>query len=131
MGWEASTSMRTPGKTEEIPWIRFDQISSRDSARQFAFLLSPFRAHDVALTAARISDRHFIVMSPGNTDHLYFSHGSYSDGTLKTDAEFVLVRMRKDAPPAYALIEGTYLVYEGKKVFTSPTTVSHEGEIGR
>lgn len=128
-GWGASSSTRLPGKTEKVPWIRFDQISSRDSVRQFALVLSPFRAQEEAPTAMRVSDRHFIVRSAGTADHLYFTHGAFSDGILKTDAEFVLVRMRRDGPPAYTLIEGTYLLYGGKKVFNSQTVGSHEGEI--
>jgi hypothetical protein len=128
-GWGASTSTRLPGKTEQIPWIRFDQISSRDSVRQFALILSPFRAQEESPTARRISGRHFIVRRPGIADHLYFTHGAYSDDTLTTDAEFVLVRVRKGVRPAYTLIEGTYLIYAGKKAFDSPTAASHEGEI--
>ena len=128
-GWGASSSTRLPGKAEQFPWIRFDQISSRDSVRHFALLLSPFRADEAAPTAMKISDRHFIVKSPGITDHLYFTNGKYSDGMLETNAEFVLLRVRQEGPPAYTLIEGTYLVYGGKKLFNSPTAGSHEGEI--
>jgi hypothetical protein len=77
----------------------------------------------------RISDRHFIVRSPEIDDHLYFTHGAYSDSLLKTDAEFVLVRMRRKGPATYTFIEGTYLTYGGKMVFHSPAACSHEGEI--
>ena len=128
-GWGASSSMRVPGKTEQVPWIRFDRISSRDSVRQFALVLSPFRGQEEAPEAVRVSDRHFIVKSRENAEHLYFTHGAYSDGTLKTDAEFVLVRMQKDSPRAYVVIEGTYLIYGGKKVYDSPAASSYEGEI--
>ena len=128
-GWGASSSTRLPGKTEQVSWIRFDQISSRDSVRQFALILSPFRAHEEAPVAVRMSDRHFIVKSPGTADHLYFTHGAYSDDMLESDAEFVLIKMQKDHHPFYVVIEGTYLTYGGKKVFSSPAACSHEGEI--
>jgi hypothetical protein len=127
-GWAASTSTRLPGKTEQIPWIRFDKTSSRDSVRQFAILLSPFRGHEEAPAALRTSDRHFIVKTSGYTDNLYFTNGSYSDGILKTDAEFVLFRMQEGRPLSYALVGGTYLMYEGKRVVASPTAVTQEGE---
>ena len=127
-GWGASSSTRLPGKTEQVPWIRFDQISSRDSSRQFALLLFPFRAHEETPAAMKISDRHFIIRRPGITDHLYFTHGAYSDGVLATDAEFVLLRVQNTAHPSYVLIDGTYLVYGGKRAFQSPAACSHEGE---
>jgi hypothetical protein len=69
------------------------------------------------------------VKSPGTADHLYFTHGAYSDDMLESDAEFVLIKMQKDHHPFYVVIEGTYLTYGGKKVFNSPAACSHEGEI--
>ena len=127
-GWAASTSNRIPGKTEEIPWIRFDQIGSRDSSRQFAILLAPFRGHDGVHSAARITGRHYIVESPGSSDHLYFTNGTYSDGTLETDGIFVCVRLREKGASTYAVLDGTYLKYGGKRIWNSATPGSAEGE---
>ena len=128
-GWAASSSTKIPGKTERIPWIRFDRVTSRDSARQFALMLTPFRSREEPFRAVKMSDRYFIVNGPEYTDHMYFARGSYSDGTLKTDAEFVCVRVRGDAPASYALIDGTYLVYRGKTLFRSREAASQEREI--
>ncbi len=128
-GWAASASDRRPGKTELIPWIRFDRISAADSTGQFAVILSPFRAAPEAIQAEKVSDRHFVVKSPGRTDHLYFTGGAYSDGVLSTDAEFVLVSLPAAGPPRYALIQGKSLDYRGKTLFTSPEASSGEGEI--
>ena len=128
-GWAASTSTKIPGKTEQVPWIRFDRVSSPDSVRQFAVLLAPFRSGNEGPVARRISDSHFTVSSPGRTDDLYFTRGSFSGSTLKTDAEFVMVSRREDGTRHYVLIEGTYLTFDGKKVFASPTAGSHEGDI--
>jgi len=128
-GWAASTSIKIPGKTERIPWIRFDQVTTGDSVRRFAFVLAPFRSQEDAPASRQLSDRHFIVESAGYTDNLYFTAGGYSDDMLRTDAEFVLVRRPAQGPARYALIEGTYLIYGGKKVFTSPAAVSGEGEL--
>jgi hypothetical protein len=130
MGWAASSTVKIPGRTEQIPWIRFEQMSSPDTARQFAVILSPFRSVEEAPPEGRrVSDRHFIVSSPGDTSHLYFSRGRYADGTLDTDAEFVLVRFAAGSLPSYALIEGSYIRYRGKPVFSAREPGSYEGEI--
>ncbi|HTY58046.1 MAG TPA: alginate lyase family protein [Bacteroidota bacterium] len=127
MGWAASPSIRIPGKTEKIPWIRFDQVSRKDSTHQFAVVLSPTRPGKIAPSATRVSGRHFTVQSGGATDHLYFTNGRYADGSVKTDAEFLILRIAPDGARRYALIEGTYIEYRGKRLFTSPHAVSREG----
>ncbi|HMK39677.1 MAG TPA: alginate lyase family protein, partial [Bacteroidota bacterium] len=128
-GWAASTSIKLPGRTEQIPWIRFDQVTSADSARRFAIVIAPFRLQEEAPVSRQVSDRHFVVKSAGDTDHLYFTGGEYADDMLRTDAEFVLVRMPEHGPARYAVIEGTYVLYGGKKIFTSPARSSFEGEL--
>ena len=127
MGWAASTSIMIPGKTELIPWIRFDQVSSRDSARQFCILLSPFQSKGDTRSGSRISSRHFSIASDGVRDHLYFAGGKYADGTVDTDAQFVLIRLRAAGSATFSLIDGTYLNYAGKSLWTSPNRGESEG----
>jgi len=127
LGWAASTSDRTPGKTEEIPWIRFDQKGSRDSLRQFAILLAPIRQRGEVISAERISERHFVVKLPSSSDHLYFTNGTYTDGTLQTDGLFVLMRVRESGVSTYALVGGKYLSYGGKTLWKSDNPETAEG----
>jgi hypothetical protein len=131
MGWAASSSDRTPGKTEEIPWIRFDRTGSRDSLRQFAIVLAPIQQQGDVVSAERISRRHFVVTWPGSTDHLYFTNGTYADGTLNTDGVFVLVRLREKGVSTYVVVGGTYLSYAGKALWKSDSSQSTEGSFMR
>jgi hypothetical protein len=129
VGWAASTTVKIPGKTEKIPWVRFDQISVRDRTHRFAVLLLPFRTRDGTASAAKVSDRHYLVTTPGWSDHLYFTGGPFSDDTLQTDGEFAFVRVPAHGPPVCVLIDGTYLIFAGKKVVASSTPASVECEI--
>jgi hypothetical protein len=127
MGWAASSSNRTPGKTEEIPWIRFDQTGSRDSLRQFAILLAPIHEQGEMRSAEKISERHYVVSSSGFSDHLYFTNGSYADGVLQTDGAFVLMRLRQEGAHGYVIVDGKYLSYGGKTIWRSDKPESAEG----
>jgi len=127
MGRAASSSDRTPGKTDEILWIRFDQTGSRDSLHHFAVLLAPVRGQGEVFSAERRSDRHYVVKSPQFSDHLYFTNGTYADATLQTDGVFVLMRLREDGVSSYVVVDGKYLSYEGKKLWSSDRPESAEG----
>jgi len=127
-GWAASSTERIPGKTEEIGWIRFDQTGVRDSVQQFALLLSPFRGPEETRSAEKISDRHYLVKSPGSFDHLCFANGQYSDGVIDTDGIFALVSVRSKGASSYAIVGGTYLNYGGRILWTSAAPATGEGE---
>jgi hypothetical protein len=127
-GMAASTKERIPGKVEEIPWIRFDQTSFRDSVHQFSILLAPFLKQEDKHSAEKISDRHYVVKSTASADHLYFTSGKYIDGTIETDGIFVLIKLRSDGVTTYAVVDGTYLNYRGKNLWKSATAASAEGE---
>ena len=128
-GWAASSTVRVPGKTEEIPWIRFDQTSSKDSVRQFAILLAPFRHQGDACSTEKIADHHYVVNTAGSSDHLYFTNGAFADGTVETDGSFVCIRLRREGPATYAIVNGTYLRYNGRTLWKSSSEGSGEGEI--
>ncbi len=126
-GWAAATRDRTPGKTERIAWIRFDQLSTADSTRQFAVLLDPFRDSAVVRSAVRISPRHYCVRWPGGEDHLYFAGGRYSEGKLGTDGDFVLIASRNGRPSHFTVANGTYLRYDGRTLWDSTAVGSGAG----
>lgn len=128
-GWAASSSVRIPGKTGEIPWIRFDQIGVRDSVRQFAVLLAPFKHQSDTPSVARISGQHFVVTSTGLVNHLYFTNGGYSDGQVETDGVFVWVSAPEGSNPRYAIVDGTFLKYRGRTLWHSPARASGEGKL--
>ena len=128
-GMAASTSDRVPGRTEEINWVRFDQLSLADSTSQFPILLFPFRDASENPRAARLSAQHFVVHCATSEDNLYFADGGYADGTVQTDASFVLIRKRSDNRLSYAVVNGTYLKYRGKTLWTSDSASSSEGEV--
>jgi hypothetical protein len=128
-GVAASTRDRVPGKTEEINWVRLDQVSVADSISQFPVLLFPFRdAHGIP-RAARLSAQHFVVQNAGSVDNLYFASGEYTDGAVQTDASFVLIRKRGDDRLSYVVINGTYLRYRAKTLWSSDFADSGEGEV--
>lgn len=126
-GMAASSSVTLPGKTERIPWIRFDQVSCKDSLHHFAVLLSPFRNPGEHRSANNISARHYRISSEGFDDDLYFSDGAYADGVVETDARFVLIRHNQLGPSMFALTGGTYLRYGHSTLWKASHTVVGEG----
>ncbi len=130
-GWAASSSVRIPGMTEEIPWIRFDRIGVRDSSNQFAVLLTPFKHQSPAVSVQKISDRHFTVTSAGSVDHLYFANGSFHDGRVETDGMFLWLNAQDGSNPRFAVVDGTYLKYRGRTLWHAATPASGEGTLSR
>ncbi len=128
-GMAASTSDRVPGRTEEINWVRFDQLSLADSANQFPILLFPFRAASDIPRVARLSAQHFVVQHAGSVDNLHFTSGAYADDTMQTDASFVLIRKRNDGRLSYVVVNGTFLRYRTKILWSSFSAGSGEGEV--
>jgi hypothetical protein len=128
-GMAASSSDRVPGRTEEINWVRFDQVSKADSLSQFPMLLVPFSDATGIYQAARLSAQHFVVQNAGSKENLYFASETYSDDTLQTDASFVLIRNRSDGRQSFAVVNGTYLKYRAKTLWSSGSAGSGEGEV--
>ncbi len=128
-GMAASTSDKEPGKTEEIGWVRFDQISSTDSLTQFPLLLFPFRKAGGMPRTLRLSPRHYVVQQGESDDHLYFADGSYADDTVQTDGSFLLTRNGHAGRLEYVIINGTYLNYRTKTLWHSDSRSSGEGQL--
>jgi hypothetical protein len=123
----ASTVDAAPGKTQEINWIRFDQTTAKDSVRQFAVLLYPFREDNPVIAFKRTSTQKMEFERDTFTDALYFPAGTYRDGEVETDAKFVLIRTVSGRGRKYALANGTYLRCGGREVWRSDGVSSAEG----
>lgn len=128
-GVAASSTIKVPGKTEEINWVRFDRLSTAGARTQFPILLAPFQRPQDAPVTARLSAQHYLVERAGTSDHLYFTHGPYKDTTIQTDASFVLLRKTRDGRVNFVVINGTYLNYGTTTVWSSASPRSGEGQL--
>lgn len=117
-GMAASTDDPLPGRTQEINWITFDQTSRAGTSSQFAVLLYPFHSKvpDVAFSSP--SNESAVVRRGGTTDYLYFPQGPYRDEELATDAVFLL-RHDQTGKNVFSIVEGTYLRFRGKQIWSS------------
>lgn len=123
----ASTSDFTPGKTQRINWIAFDQMSKAASTMRYNVLLYPFRNQRAAVEYTAVSETHFRITSREGTDDLYISTGLTGDGEIETDASVLLLHREGNQPVRYSLVNGTYLRVHGMKVWSSTQRVSAEG----
>ena len=122
----ASTRDLTPGKTEQINWIAFDQLAMPGHANTIAVLLYPFKDLSPSATLSIISDGHYQVTSPGVTDDLYYLAAPVKKDEVDTDASFLLIRRQQDALDCFSLVQGTYLRLRGKEVWRSADRTSVE-----
>jgi hypothetical protein len=129
-GMAASTRDLTPGKTEEINWVAFDQVST-PGANTIAVLLYPFKDTPPAATFTLLSDGHYQLVSPDVTDDLYDLSGPTKNSDIETDASFVLIRSRKGAAAQFSLVQGTYLRIHGREVWRSAERMSVEQSLKR
>jgi len=127
----SSTSDLTPGKTERINWVAFDQISEAARTIQYNVLLFPYREQRTPVEYAAISDTHFRVRSSDGVDELYVSSGLTRDGEVETDASVLLLHRAGNQTIHYSLVDGTYLRVRGTQVWSSPTRVAAEGIVPR
>ncbi|MDP2886718.1 MAG: alginate lyase family protein [Ignavibacteria bacterium] len=123
----SSTSDLTPGKTEEINWIAFDQISRAAKTLQYNVLLFPYRDQRTPIEHTAISETHFRIKSPEGVDDLYVSSGLTSDGEIETDAPVLLLHREGNQTVRYSLVDGTYLRVGGKQIWSSTKRVAAEG----
>lgn len=126
-GFASSTDDRTPGKTQEIDWIAFEQSTTAASISEFNTLLYPFNSKTPELEFIGNS-AHYIITTSEYTDHLYLS-AAYDDGEVATDAVFLLIHEDSDRQMTYSLIDGTYLNYRGKNIWISRLKSASEGYI--
>ena len=125
-GMAASTRDLTPGKTDQINWIAFDQLATPGPANEIAVLLFPFKDAPPSATLSTISGSHYRVTSPGATDDLYFLTGPFEDSEIATDASFLTIRRQQGQDDRFNLVEGTYLRVHRKEVWRSAVRTSVE-----
>ncbi len=125
-GMAASTHDLTPGKTEQINWIAFDQLGTPGPANTIAVLLYPFQNAPPAATLSKVSDGHYRVTYTGVTDDLYYLNAPIKSDEIDTDASFILIRRQAEAPVRFSLVQGTYLRLDGKDVWKSADRTSVE-----
>ena len=124
----SSTDDLTPGKTQEIDWIAFDQQSDAGSTKQFAVLLYPYRDNTPSMKYSAISSRHLRVRGGDYTDHLYYSDVPLDDGEISTNAAFLLIHREDGQSAEFSLVNGTYLKVKGRTVWESSSRTSCEGK---
>lgn len=122
-GMAATTDDAVPGRTREIDWIAYDQLSVAESTQVFPLLLYPFRDARPEVQFQSISDRHYVVTVGARNDHLYFPVKQYQDAEVSTDASFLL-RRKEHGEETFSIVEGTFLTYRGKEIWSSPTRAS-------
>ena len=127
----ASTSNLTPGMTEEINWLAFDQVSTAGSTSRFNVLLFPYKDSSESVNYSSVSNKHSVVRARGFSDDLYFSSTPFSEGDISTDAAFLLVHHQDGKPATYGVVEGTYLRVKGNDVWRSATRSSTEGVLNQ
>ena len=123
----SSTSDLTPGKTEQINWIAFDQISKAASTMKYNVLLFPYRHEITSVKYSAISGTHFRLQSPEGSDDLYVPSESTREGEIETDALVLVMHHEGNQTVRYSLVDGTYLRVRGKQVWSSTKQVSAEG----
>jgi len=118
-GMAASTDHLWPGKTQEIDWISFDQMTKAGSTRQFAVLLYPYREALPSVDCSLLAADHVRVVTNNVTHDLYFSANQSSGKDVRTDAAFLLLEKIDGTPVRFSLVEGTYFSYRGVEVWRS------------
>jgi hypothetical protein len=126
-GFAASANDLTPGKTEEIDWIAFDQTTSAGAAKQFPVLLYPYRENAPEAEFREMSPEHYVLRTDKVTDDLYFPIHLYDDGDVSTDAVFLLLHREPKTPVTFSLVQGTYLRYRGQEIWSSKEKASADG----
>jgi hypothetical protein len=129
MGWAASTSDRQPGAVELASWCAFEQASVADSTHRFGVLLYPYPGRAPQVSTSRVSAKHFVVRGESFEDHFCFAGGPYRDDQLATDAEFVWIRLEEGGRTAFAVVDGSSLLFRNRVLWEVEEPTSHEGEL--
>jgi hypothetical protein len=129
-GWAASASDPLPARTELVSWVRFDQKGKKDTLTRFTMLLAPFRSGALKSSFQGFPDGRVVVAGPTYTDEIRFGPSTDQAALVQTDGAALWIRKR---PGRYhfVVIDGTFLRYAGKEIWTSSERTSHEGDFGQ
>jgi hypothetical protein len=123
----ASTTVRIAGRTEEISWVSLQQTTGTDSLYTFGVLVLPFRTTSPRPLVEKIARGRYRVVQGEWTDHLLFAGGGDRDENFDTDGEFVWVRLSRGEVVRCAVVNGTYLLFGGRRIWQSTERCSWEG----
>ena len=127
----SSTRDLTPGATEQINWIAFDQISEPGRTTSYNILLFPFRDLRPAVEYAAISTTHFRVTYTGETDDLYVPSGVIAENGIESDASVLLLHREGGTTVRFSLVDGTYLRVGNNQLWHSQDRTSAEGVMSK
>jgi hypothetical protein len=127
-GRAASTTVTTPGASEEINWISFDQPTRAGTIQRFPVLLRPYRVSAPVVRVSETVPGSYTVVDGECTDHIIVPSGQGPVGDVFTDASMVVLSRGGPGGNVFELIDGTFLQVGEKTVFRSPTRTSVEGE---
>ncbi len=125
-GMAASTSDLTPGKVEEINWIRLNRIAADRESAQFPVLLYPYPEVPPPVFVERESGSRFRVGRSTTSDVLWFSGGHGDEDGFETDALFVRIHSGGAVREA-TVLDGTFLKYHGRTLWRSGQMTSETG----
>jgi hypothetical protein len=125
-GMAASTDDMTPGKVQEINWIRFNRVGEAGDKVQFPVLLYPYSNVPAEVTVARESANRYRIASGTFTDILWFAGGAGSEERIETDADFVMIH-KAGGSTDVSVLHATYVRYRGKTLWRSGEATSTDG----
>jgi Heparinase II/III N-terminus/Heparinase II/III-like protein len=128
-GWSASTTDYTPGATQLINWIAYDQITGADSLYRFPVLLYPFRNTSPHVTVSAVSADCYEVTLGDTTDTLLFPRGFAHVHGFSTDGDFLLIRSVNGTPRSFSVANATYVRYHERSLWTSPRRAPADGTL--
>ncbi len=126
-GWAASTTDTSPGATEQVNWIRLDQITGSDSVYLFPVLLFPFREGNPSVRVSRVSERSYRVVDGDRTDTLIFPDGDYDEHGIATDGDLLVLQSEHSLPRTFTVTHATYVRYNGTEIWRSAVRMSMDG----
>ncbi len=114
-GWgrAATTGDPVPGRTMEVNWLRFDQVTEAGAVRRFPVLLFPFHERPLALRFNGEGPSQFVVAVGDTTDFLSF--GPQKSGRIRTDAACAWVRTVGGNVVRFSTAGAGFMVFEGKR----------------
>ncbi len=128
MGWSASTTDVTPGATQLINWVAYDQVTGSDSLYRLPILLYPFEKTPPPRVAIHtVSPGCYTVVRGDTTDMLLFS-ARPGEG-FSTDGAFLLIRSVNGVPRSFSVANATYVRYHEKSLWRSPQRASADGTL--
>ena len=128
-GMAASTQNLTPGTTQENNWIAFDRMTVPGATQALTVLLYPFQHLGDTPVCSTPSPGHVRVATGHRTDDILFPERLRDGAEIESDANVVLITREGTLPIRFTVLHATWLKFQGKTVWTSPSKTSADGTI--